>query len=138
MKKIIFAMAMVFMFTVGIGSVAAQPVDIGTGQMDASEFAALKAMVQGETMVSGEHVSTSAVHKERYGELQMTPAQFHSLQNAVANIDSGWERFHAKKDGARMVDIGTGEMPADEFCALKQMVEGPQTAIFDVLACLNQ
>ncbi|WP_319523461.1 hypothetical protein [Breoghania sp.] len=138
MKKIIFATAMVFMLTVGIGNVAAQPVDIGTGQMDAAEFAALKAMVQGKPMASGEHVSTPAAQKEQYGELQMTPAEFHSLQNAVAGKASDWDRFHAKKDTARMVDIGTGEMPADDFFALKQMVEGSRTAFFDDLALLNR
>jgi hypothetical protein len=138
MKKIIFAMAMGFILTVGIGNVSAQPVDIGTGQMDAAEFAALKAMVQGQATVSGDHVSTTAVHTEQYGELQMTPAEFHSLQNAVAGKGSGWDRFHANKDGARMVDIGTGQMPADDFCALKRMVEGSRTAFFDDLACLNR
>ena len=138
MKKIIFATAMVFMLAVGIGSVSAQPVDIGTGQMDAAEFAALKAMVQGKPMVSAEHVSTPAVPTEQYGELQMTPAEFHSLQNAVAGKDSDWDRFQAKKDTTRMVDIGTGEMPADDFFALKRMVEGSRTAFFDGLALLNR
>jgi len=138
MKKIIFATAMVFMLMVGIGNVAAQPVDIGTGQMDASEFATLKAMVQGKATVSGDHVMTPAVHTEQYGELQMTPAAFRSLQNAVAGKASGWDSVHSQKIAVRMVDIGTGEMPADEFCSLKQMVEGSQTAIFNGLACLNR
>jgi hypothetical protein len=134
MKKIIFATAMVFLLMAGGGNVAAQPVDIGTGQMDASEFAALKAMVQGKTAASAEHVSTPVVRTEQYGELQMKPSEFQSLRNAVAARDYGWDAGHAKKDAVRMVDIGTGEMPADEFCALKQMVEGTQTAIFNGLA----
>lgn len=138
MKKIIFATAMVFMLMMGIGNVAAQPVDIGTGQMDASEFAALKAMVQGKTTVPANRVSTPAAHTEQYGELQMTPAAFQSLQNAVAGKGSGWDAAPAERTAVRMVDIGTGEMPVDEFCALKQMVEGSQTAIFDGLACLNR
>lgn len=138
MKKIIFATAMVFMVTVGIGNVAAQPVDIGTGQMDASEFAALKAMVQGQAAVYEDHVSTPPVHKEQYGELQMTPAEFQSLQKAVAGKSSGWDAVHSENDTVPTVDIGTGEMPADEFCALKRMVEGSQVAIFDGLAFLNR
>jgi len=138
MKKIIFATAMVFMLMVGIGNVAAQPVDIGTGQMDASEFAFLKAMVQGQAAVPTNHVSTPAVHEERYGELQMTPAAFRSLKNAVAGKNSGWGAVHTEKAAVRMVDIGTGEMPADEFCALKQIVEGAQVVTFDGLACLNR
>jgi len=137
MKKIIFATAMAFMLTAGIGTVAAQPVDIGTGQMDASEFAALKTMVQGKAPVPGDHISTSAVLKEQYGELQMTPAEFRSLKNAVAGKNGGWDTDRVEKEVVRMVDIGTGEMPADEFCALKQMVEGSQTAIFDGMACLT-
>jgi len=138
MKKIIFTTAMVFMLMVGIGNVAAQPVDIGTGLMDASEFAALKAMVQGQATVSGDHVMTPPVHKEQYGELQMTPAAFQSLQNAVAGQAGGWDAVHSEKDAVRTVDIGTGEMPADEFCVLKRMVEGSQVAIFENLACLNR
>lgn len=138
MKKIIFPMALVFMWMVGIGNVAAQPVDIGTGQMEGSEFAALKAMVQGQATVPGNHVSTPAIHTEQYGELQMTPAQFQSLKNAVAGKGSGWDTVHSEKIAVRMIDIGTGEMPADEFFALKQMVEGSQTALFDGLAFLNR
>ena len=138
MKKIIFATAMVFMLMVGVGSVAAQPVDIGTGQVDASEFAALKAMVQGQAAVTGAHVMTPAVHEEQYGELQMTPAEFQSLQHAVAGKDSGRDAIHSGKDAVRTVDIGTGEMPVDEFCALKRMVEGSRVSIFDGLACLHR
>jgi hypothetical protein len=123
---------------VGIGNVTAQPVDIGTGQMDASEFAALKAMVQGKATVPANRVSTPAAHTEQYGELQMTPAAFQSLKNAVAGKERSWDAVHSQKSTVRMVDIGTGEMPADEFCALKQMVEGSQVAIFDGLACLNR
>ena len=138
MKKIIFPMVLAFMWMVGIGNVAAQPVDIGTGQMEASEFAALKAMVQGEAAVPGNPVSTPAIHTEQYGELQMTPAQFQSLKHAVAGKGSGWDAVNRKKVAVRMIDIGTGEMPADEFYALKQMVEGSQTALFGGLAFLNR
>ena len=134
MKKIIFATAMVFMLMVGIGNVAAQPVDIGTGQMDASEFAALKAMVQGKAAVPGEHVSTPAVPTEQYGELQMTPAEFQSLQNAVAGKESGRDAIHSENVAVRMVDIGTGEMPMDEFIALKRMVEKTDSGMMGHLA----
>jgi hypothetical protein len=106
--------------------------------MDAIEFAALKALVQGQAAVSGHPVATPAVHKELYGELRMTPAQFRSLQNAVAGKGTGWHAGHAERAAVRMIDIGTGEMPADAFCALKQMVEGAQTALFDGLAFLNR
>lgn len=138
MKKIIFTMALASMLLMGIGNVAAQPVDIGTGQMEASEFAALKAMVQGQATVPGNPVSTPVIHTEQYGELQMTPAQFQSLKNAVAGKGSGWNAAPGEKAAVRMIDIGTGEMPADEFYALKQMVEGAQTAIFDSLAFLGR
>jgi hypothetical protein len=53
------------MMLVGFGSVAAQMVDIGTGQMEAAEFSSLKAMVQGQPAITASAVSTTWLPAER-------------------------------------------------------------------------
>jgi hypothetical protein len=36
-----------------------------------------------------------------------------------------------------MVDIGTGEMPANEFSTLQRMIENPDFSVFDGLAFVH-
>jgi len=138
MKKAMIAIAVASMVLVGFGSVSAQMVDIGTGQMAPAEFNRLKAMVQGQPVVEAPAVSTRRVPTERYGLLEMSPADFEALRNKVAGIEEGRYSSPTATVAVRMVDIGTGEMPADEFAALQHMIEKPDFTVFDGLAFLHR
>jgi len=138
MKKAMIAIAVVSMVLVGFGSVSAQMVDIGTGQMEAADFIRLKAMVQGQPVVEAATVSTTRVPAERYGLLEMSSVDFEALRNKVAGIEDGRNSSPAATVAVRMVDIGTGEMPADEFAVLQHMIRKPDYPVFDGLAFLRR
>ena len=136
MKKL--SMAMVFMMVMGIGSVAAEMVDIGTGQMEQSEFMALKAMVHGQPTDGVATVSTQLVRAEQYGLVEMSREDFDALRNKVAGRSDASYSVSEPKTAVEMVDIGTGEMPVDEFAALKSMIEGSGGLGFTDLAVLHR
>ncbi len=123
MKKLIIVMEMMAMLFMATGKVAAAMVDVGTGQMISSEFKILKALVQGWSTQAAPVVSTLRVHMETYGMVYMTPTEFDALRNKVAGIEDDRKPYHTVSTATQMVDIGTGEMPADDFAALKRMVK---------------
>lgn len=134
MKKL--AMALAIMVMVGVNSAAAEMVDIGSGQMEQAEFASLKAMVQGRPTAKGPAISTPLAHPEPYGMVEMTRADFETLRDKVAGLGVGVAGRPAVK-AVQMVNIGTGEMPRDEFIALKHMVEGGDVIELDYLAAFQ-
>ena len=134
MKKAIITMAMVSLALVAAGNVGAQMVDIGTGQMEQTEFIRLKAMVQGQPVVGAPAIATPRVHTERYGLLEMSPADFEALRNQVAGIANVPATAPAARTAKPMVDIGMGAMPVDEFAALKRMIRESSGGILDGLA----
>ena len=138
MKKAMIAIAMASIMSLGIDSALAQMVDIGMGQMESTEFNALKAMVQRHLPVEALAVAIPRVPAERYGLLEMSPAEFETLRNKVAGIEDGSNSSSEATVAVRMVDIGTGEMPADEFAALQHMIEKPKFPVFDSLAFLHR
>lgn len=138
MKKIAIAMAMVFGVVMGIDSVAAEMVDIGTGQMEQSEFMALNAMVQGQLTDGPPVVSTQLVRREQYGLVEMSQKDFDALRNKVASRNDGNNTAPVSKPAVEMVDIGTGEMAMDEFAELKRMVAGSDGFSFTDLAILHR
>ena len=123
MKKISIAMAMALMVVMGVGSVEAEMVDIGTGQMEQSEYMDLRAMIQGRQADGEPAVSTPVARVEQYGLVELSQADFDALRNKVANRSDAATVAPRSKAVIEMVDIGTGEMPMDEFAALKRMVE---------------
>ena len=137
MKKMTTVMAIMVMVMMAAGNVAAEMVDIGMGQMDRSEFEALKAKVQGQPVQATPVVSTVRVHTENYGLVEMTPADFEALRNKVAGIEDDQAPYHTASVATPMVDIGTGEMSADDFAALKRMVKSSERFVFDKLAALH-
>jgi hypothetical protein len=134
MKKSIVAVAIAIIGIMGVSSVSAQMVDIGTGQMEPSEFMALKAMVQGQPVVSGPQISTPLASLERYGMVEIPSADIEAIRNKMTgrNDDTVVAKPIAKP--VQMVTIGTGEMPVDEFIALKKMVEKSEICNLDHLA----
>ena len=118
----------------GASNSMAEMVNIGLGQMERSEFQTLKAMVQGQQ--PDKTVATRPpVRVERYGLVEMSSADFQDLKNkmgrpAVALTDT------PSAKSIRMVDIGTGRMPIEEFNALKRMVAGDQLIAWDHLAAI--
>ena len=137
MKKITIAMAMMVMVLMAAGNAAADMVDIGTGQMESAEFETLKAMVNGQPIQAMPAVSTARAQTERYGLVEMTPADFEDLRKKVAGIEEKRASTRTARTSTRMVDIGMGEMPADDFVALKRMVKHSEQIIFDKLAALH-
>ena len=63
---------------------SAEMVDIGLGQMEQSEFVALKAMVQGRQPDVVRALSTPLDRPERYGMVEMVRADFEALRDKVA------------------------------------------------------
>lgn len=122
MKKSAIRLAIMVMAFAMVGAAQAQMVDIGSGQMDRSEFIALKAMVQGRDAVGGTGLSSPIVRPERYGMVEMTREEFDALRDQVF-VRSAVVNARPAVKSVRMVNIGTGEMPMDEFMALKRMVE---------------
>ena len=121
MKKL--TLAFVIMAIVAVNPASAEMVDVGTGQMEQSEFIALKAMVEGRQTDIVPVRPTPVVQQERYGMVEMARKDFESLRDKVAGRDASVDSRLAVK-AVPMVNIGTGEMPMDEFIALKNMVEG--------------
>ena len=132
MKKLL--LVMVAMAAVGFNTASAEMVDIGLGQMEQSEFRALKAMVQGQPTQAGAAVSTPLERQVRYGMVEMSPADFNALRDRVAGHDKGDDAAPARRSIVKMVNIGTGEMPWEEFQALKRMVQNSVGCGFNCLA----
>ena len=137
MKKMTIALAIMVMVMMAAGNVAADMVDIGMGRMERSEFEALKAMVQGQSAGKAATISTRRVPTEQYGLIEMAPAEFEALRNKVAGIEVERAPYHTASAAPRMVDIGTGEMPADDFAALKRMVKESERIVFDGFVALH-
>jgi hypothetical protein len=122
MKKSAIALAITVMAFVAVSNARAQMVDIGSGQMERSEFIALKAMVQGKKAVNGTAIYSPIVRPERYGMVEMAREEFKALRDQVF-VRPAFVKATVAVKTVRMVDIGTGEMPRDDFIALKRMVE---------------
>ena len=122
MKKSAIRLAIMVMAFAMVSIAQAQMVDIGSGQMERSEFIALKEMVQGGTAVRGTVVCNPIVRPERYGMVEMAREEFEALRDQVFVRPAIVKATPAVKT-VRMVNIGTGEMPTDEFITLKRMVE---------------
>ncbi len=115
----------------------ADMIDIGTGEMERSEFNALRAVMAGQRVTAGSVVSTPRVDTQRYGMIEMTVADFERLKDLVAGRAVDPSLQHVDSEAIAMVDIGTGEMPQDAFLALKEMIKGKDIKIFNQLAaCL--
>ena len=125
MKKL--TLAFLIMAVVAVNHASAEMVDIGTGQMEPSEFIALKAMIRGQQPDYVPAASTPLDRPQRYGLVEMAHADFQSLRDKVAGRSAGVDTRPAVIT-VQMINIGTGEMPMDEFIALKNMVE--ETDIF--------
>jgi hypothetical protein len=134
MKKMAIIGVSVVMVLLASGMAGADMVNIGTGQMERSEFDALKAMIQGRQTAAKPAVSTPSVNTERYGMVEMTVEAYESLRDQVAGRTVNVLRHPVNNRQMPMVDIGTGRMPQDEFLALKQMVEGKEESISNHLA----
>jgi hypothetical protein len=136
MKKSILAAAITIMTLVGISSASAQMVDIGSGQMEQSEFNALKSMVQGQQTGSASVISTPLARLERYGPVEMTRDDFVALRDKVTGRNIMVETSPEIKP-VQMVNIGTGEMPMDEFMTLKRMIENTDAFNMEHLAAIR-
>lgn len=121
MKKFTIVMAIIFM-TAAAAPASAEMVNIGLGQMEQSEFMALKSLVQGTSTKKAMAITTPLKHSEQYGMMEMLPSEFETLRRVVAGRSDFGHKTSTTIKMAQMVDIGTGEMPLDEFTALKQMV----------------
>lgn len=131
MKKL--TMAFVVLAFVTVNRASAEMVDIGLGEMEQSEFIALKAMVQGQQPDSAPVISTPIDRPERYGMVEMARADIEALRDKMAGRSVSVDAGPAVK-AVQMVNIGTGEMPMDEFIALKKMVGGTTIFKLDHLA----
>ena len=138
MKKAIMTITAAIIVLVGFNHALAETVDIGMGQMDRSEFLALKKMVQeGRTAVTPE-ITTPLVQVERYGPVEMSRADYDALRNTVAGIGGAEMPASIVTPSVRTVNIGTGAMPMDEFLALKRMVaQNPHVFVFNPLAAVK-
>ena len=121
MKKLILIFVVLAFVTVNHAS--AEMVDIGLGEMEQSDFMALKAKVQGQPLDIVPVFATPLDPPQRYGMVEMTRADFTSLGDKMAGRRVTIDDRPAVKE-IQMVNIGTGEMAMDEFIALKIMVEG--------------
>lgn len=137
MRKLALTTAMVFMIMAGANQASAEMVDIGTGQMEPSEFVALKAMVQGRPSDNAPTVVTHLENPDRYGLVEMSHADYESLRDKVAGHSDAGDAPHAMKVVVQKVNIGTGEMPIDEFLELKRMVSRADGFIFGHLAAIQ-
>ena len=131
MKKLTLAFVVLAFVTVNRAS--AEMVDIGLGEMEQSEFIALKAMVQGQQPDSVPVLSTPIDRPERYGMVEMARADIEALRDKMSGRSVSVDAGPAVK-AVQMVNIGTGEMPMDEFIALKNMVAGTTIFKLDHLA----
>jgi hypothetical protein len=135
MKKSAIRLAVMVMAYAVVGTAQAQMVDIGSGQMERSEFIALKAMVQGRAVISGTVVFKPIVRPERYGMVEMAREEFDALRDQVF-VRSAIVKAPTAVKTVQTVNIGTGEMPMDEFMALKRMVEKTDASVMGHLARL--
>ena len=131
MKKLTLIFVVLAFVTVNHAS--AEMVDIGLGEMEQSDFMALKAKVQGQPLDVVPVFATPLDRPQRYGMVEMTRADFTSLGDIMAGRSVGADDRPAVK-AIQMVNIGTGEMPMDEFIALKNMVAGTTIFKLDHLA----
>ena len=131
MKKLF--LAIVILVLVAVNPASAEMVDIGSGQMEQTEFIALKAMVQGRQPDVAPVLSTPINRPERYGMVEMAQSDFEALRDKVAGRNVSVDARPAAK-AVQMVSIGTGEMPVDEFIALKKLVKGTDFFKLDHLA----
>jgi hypothetical protein len=92
-------------------------------------------MVQGKTAVRGTVSSSPVVRPERYGMVEMTREEFDALRDQVF-VRSAIVKAPPAVKSVRVVNIGTGEMPMDEFMALKRMVEKTDASVMGHLARL--
>jgi hypothetical protein len=131
MKRL--ALALVVLAIVAVNHASAEMVDIGSGQMEQSEFILLKEMVQKGQPDFAPTRSTPLYRPERYGMVEMARTDFEALRDKVAGRSAS---VYARPGGkaVQMISIGTGEMPMDEFIALKSMVEGTDIFKLDHLA----
>lgn len=134
MKKL--ALVFVVLAFVAVNGASAEMVDIGLGEMEQSELITLKAMIQGRQPDTVPVHSTPLDRLEQYGMAAMTRADFQALRDKMAGRNVGVDARSAAKP-VRMVNIGTGEMPMDEFIALKNMVEGTDFLSLDHLAAVQ-
>jgi hypothetical protein len=134
MKKLATIAASVAMVLMAVAIGWADMVNIGTGEMESSEFEALKAMVAGHPPATEPVVSTPLVQPVRYGMVEMTVDAYESLRDQVAGAPAGLTHQPGAVQKAAMVDIGTGQMPRDEFMALKKMIENKDAFMSDHLA----
>lgn len=136
MKKTIVAVAVAIVALMGFNNAWAEMVDIGTGQMEQSEFQSLKTMVREGRMDAIRSVSTPLTNVERYGPVEMSPADFNALRDKVAGVEKVQEAPSIVTPPVRMVNIGTGEMPLDDFLALKQLVRGSHAFVLEQMAAM--
>lgn len=134
MKKLTMAALIVFLAVVGLNHASAEMVDIGLGQMEQTEFLALKALVDGQPADNEPAVATPLERPEQYGMLEMSQADFEALRDAVGGRSNFGAATPETESVVQMVNIGTGEMPLDEFLALKRLVEEKDAFVFGRLA----
>lgn len=134
MKKLTMAALMVFLAVAGLNHASAEMVDIGLGQMEQTEFLALKALVDGQPSVNEPAVTTPLKRPEQYGMLEMSQADFEALRDAVDGRSNFGAATPETETVVQMVNIGTGEMPLDEFLVLKRLVEEKDAFVFGRLA----
>jgi hypothetical protein len=131
MKKALLAF-MVLAF-VAVNFASAEMVNIGLGEMEQSDFMDLKAKVQGQAPDLKPVLATPLDRPERYGMVAMTRADFKALQDKMDARDFSFDAKPTLK-AIQMVNIGTGEMPMDEFIALKNMVQEADMFVLGRLA----
>ena len=138
MKKVIMTITAAIIVLAGFNNALAEMVDIGMGQMDRSEFLALKKTVQEGSTIATPAITTPLVQVERYGPVEMSRADFDALRNKVAGVGAVGASASIVTPVVQTVNIGTGEMPMDEFLALKRMVAKSSHAFaFNPLAAVK-
>ncbi len=109
----------VMVASIMLASVAmAGSVDIGLGRMDQAEFDTLKRMVSGEYRAF-DRVPTARPQSTRVAEFNQ--ADLDEIRQVMAAGDIQQNAPESSANDA-MVDIGTGEMAAGDFCDLNKLV----------------
>jgi len=118
MKSSFMIAAMTITITIFAGIAAAGSVDIGMGQMDRSEFEALKMIVSGDQAFTahGNHKKAAGV---TVAEFEWSDVQ--GIREAMNTSESSHNSMAAVSDTGP-VDIGTGAMSTSEFCDLNKLV----------------
>lgn len=117
-----------FDFRVGIAHGQHFPVKLGIGLVGIQHgfdqtVNTLLSMIRGQQPNYVPAVSTPLDRPQRYGLVEMARADFQALRDKVAGRSASVDTRPAVTT-VQMINIGTGEMPMDEFIALKNMVEG--------------